>query len=153
MLCVIGIRYLSFCSRGSSCSNTQQPPLLNAQKMIGLHSKTTVEALLLSANTLSLLLYLLDLFVSSKNSRMLEAHKRRGASAIEKPLRAGCTLITLEHPSLLSKSLYLARYLSPQFTQPIRTCGKSKTLGTVWKTRCSVSNSSMLSVMISPSWD
>lgn len=56
---------------------------------------------------------------------MLNAHKRRGASAIEKPVRAGCTLLILEQPSLLNKSLYLARYLSPQFTQPIRTCGRN----------------------------
>lgn len=53
---------------------------------------------------------------------MFVAHIRRGASAIEKPVSAGCTLLKLEYPSLLNSSLYFARYLSPQFTQPIKTC-------------------------------
>lgn len=96
--------------------------------MIGLHSKNTglgVSIASVSCRS-DLLQYLLDFCVCRRNSRMLEAHKRRGASAIEKPVIAGCTLLTLEHPSLLSKSLYLARYLSPQFTQPIRTCSKRR---------------------------
>lgn len=79
------------CKQGYKLLKTQHPPLLNDQKTSGLHRVSFLTCERMSAQAIDVTASYVseDFCVTSRNSRILLAHMRRGASVTERPVYVG----------------------------------------------------------------